>query len=103
MRISIRTLIAVFWCLSALISARDGPKAGIQFLGEVHSVDVAHHTLTVKHKEIPGYAAQGISEYSIGDEAVLKRLQAGDDIRATVDAANRTLYDIRVIYRPHKK
>jgi Cu/Ag efflux protein CusF len=90
--------------LCCLVSAEDSrTKTGVHFVGEVQSVDAAHHTATVKHVEIPGYAAQGTSEYSIDDEAVLKKLRPGDDIRATVYPGDRTLHNMRIVYRRSAK
>ena len=92
----IHWLLVVLFCLSPLA---DAEEVGIQFLGEVQGVDATNHIVTVKHAEIPGYAARGISEFTIGNEVALSSLHSGDDIRATVHPNDRTLYNIRVVYR----
>lgn len=103
-RTQIRIYLIAVCSLCCLVSAEDSrPKTGIQFLGEVQSVDAAHRTAAVKHVEIPGYASEGTLDYSIDDEAVLKRLRPGDDIRATVYPGDRTLHNIRVVYRRRAK
>lgn len=102
--IRIRVLLITICGLCCLVSAEDSrPKTGIQFVGEVQSVDAAHRTAMVKHVEIPRYAAQGTSEYSVDNETALKQLRPGDDIRATVYPNDRTLHNIRVVYRPRAK
>jgi len=102
--IRIRLFLIAVCGLCCLVSAEDSrPKIGIQFLGEIQSVDAVHRTAMVKHVEIPGYAAEGTSEYSIDDEAVLKKLRPGDDIRARVYPGDRTLHNIRSVYRRSTK
>ena len=103
-RTQIRVFLIAVCSLCCLVSAEDSrPKTGIQFVGEVQSVDAAHRTAMVKHVEIPGYAAQGTSEYSVDNETALKQLRPGDDIRATVYPNDRTLHNIRVVYRRRAK
>ena len=102
--IKIRLFLLAACGLCCLLYSEDSrPKTGIQFLGEIQSVDIAHHTATVKHVEIPGYAAQGTSDYSVDDEPVLKGLRPGDDIRATVYPNDGTLHNVRVVYRRREK
>ncbi len=73
----------------------------IAFFGRVEAVDFARKVISVKHGKIPGYADSGTAEYSTELEADLKRLQPGDDIRATVYPNDTTLYRIQVVYRRH--
>ena len=102
--IRIRLFLVAICGLCCLVSAEDSrTKTGVQFVGEVQSVDAAHHTATVKHVDIPGYAAQGTSEYSVDNEATFKQLRPGDDIRATVYPGDRTLHNIRIVYRRSAK
>jgi hypothetical protein len=54
-------------------------------------------------EDIPGYEAQGTSDYYVDNKAVLNRLHPGDDIRATVYPNDRTLYNLRVVYRRRAK
>jgi len=102
--IRIRLFLIAVCGLCCLVSAEDSrSKTGIQFLGEIQSVDAAHRTAMVKHVEIPGYAAEGTSEYSIDDESVLKKLRPGDDIRATVYPGDRSLHHVRIVYHRRAK
>ena len=102
MQTRIRFILFVSCWLMPFLHAQDGhSEAGIKFLGEVQSVDAAHHTIAVKHSQIPGYEARGISEYSVEGEAAFKWLHAGDDIRATVYPNDRTLHHIELVYRRH--
>lgn len=71
----------------------------IAFFGRVEAVDFAKKVISVKHGKIPGYADSATAEYSTEAEADLKRLQPGDDIRATVYPNDMTLYRIQIVYR----
>jgi Copper binding periplasmic protein CusF len=100
----IRFLLLAVCSLCCLVVAEESrPKTGIQFLGEVQSLDAAHHMARIKHVDIPGYEAQGTSDYYVDNKAVLNRLHPGDDIRATVYPNDRTLYNLRVVYRRRAK
>jgi len=78
--------------------SRPAPR-GILFLGRVESVDPGRKVVTVKHPKIPGYADTGTGEYSTDTDDDLKRLQPGDDIRATVYPNDLTLHKIQIAYR----
>lgn len=78
--------------------AQPSAKA-IAFFGRVESIDIERKIVIVKHGNIAGYAATGTTEHTVGDEAALKRLLPGDDIRATVHPNDTMLYQIRVVYR----
>ncbi len=104
MHIRIRVLLVAVCSLCCLVVAEDSrTKTRIEFLGEVQSVDVARHNATIKHGDIPGYASPGTSDYSVDREAALNKLHPGDDIRATVYPGDRTLHNIRVVYRRRPK
>jgi Cu/Ag efflux protein CusF len=75
------------------------PRRGMQFLGEVREINPAHKTIAVRHGPIPGYAPSGMDDYVVADDSMLKRLQPGDDIRATLYAEDHTLYNIKIVYR----
>jgi hypothetical protein len=72
----------------------------IAFFGRVESVDPARKVVTVKHGKISGYADSGTTEYSTDADEDLKRLQPGDNIRATVYPNDLTLHKIQIVYRP---
>jgi len=77
---------------------RTAPRS-IAFFGRVEAVDSVKKVVTVKHGKIPGYADSATGEYSAEAEADLKRMQPGDDIRATVYPDDLTLYRIQIVYR----
>ena len=87
-------------CLLDASSNAEGKSAalpGIQFFGQIQAVDPIHKTVTVKHGAIPGFADRETTDYSVDDDSILKRLQAGDDIRATVFQNDHTLHGIRIV------
>jgi hypothetical protein len=90
--------VICFLGLSLGAQRQRGAKRGMQFLGRIQAVDTARNTVTVKHGPIPGYTGRGTDDYSV-DDLILKRLQPGDDIRATVYPNDRALYNVKVVYR----
>lgn len=77
--------------------AKNGAVKGIQFLGQIQAVDLLHKKVTVKHGAFPGFVDQGVDDYSVDNETILKQLQSGDDIRATVYPNDGTLHGIRIV------
>jgi Cu/Ag efflux protein CusF len=71
----------------------------IAFFERVQAVDSERKVVTVKRGKIPDYTDAATTEYSIEEDAVLKRLQPGDDIRATVHPNDLTLRHIQIVYR----
>jgi Cu/Ag efflux protein CusF len=69
------------------------------FFGRVEVVDSERKIVTVKHGKIPDYMDAATTEYSTEEDAILKRLQPGDDIRATVHPNDLTLHQVQVVYR----
>jgi len=79
--------------------AKNSAVKGIQFLGQIQTVDLSHNKVTVKHSSIPGFADRGVTDYSVDNESILKQLQSGDDISATVFPNDYTLHSIRIVSR----
>ena len=77
--------------------AKNSAAKGIQFLGQIQTVDLSQKKVTVKHGAFPGFADQGADDYSVDNETILKQLKSGDDIRATVYPNVNTLYGIRIV------
>jgi Cu/Ag efflux protein CusF len=77
---------------------RPAPRS-LAFFGRVQVVDSDRKVVTVKHGKIRGYMDSATTEHSTEEEAVLKRLQPGDYIRATVYPNDLTLHRIRIVYR----
>ena len=97
---------AGIWAIGVVITLTliqaEPPRAAprsITFFGRVETVDAERKAVKVRHGKIPGYMDSAITEYSIPDEAVLKRLEPGDDIRATVHPNDLTLYHVQIVYR----
>jgi len=82
-----------------LLPAQPSQPRSIAFFGRVETVDSERKVVTVKHGKIPDYTDAATTEYSIEEETVLKRLQPGDDIRATVHPNDLTLRHIQIVYR----
>ena len=98
---TVRTLSFFFALLlcpfSMALLGQNSAAKGIQFFGEIQTVDLAHKRITVKHGAIPGFADRGVADYSVDNESILKQLQSGDDIRATVYPNEDTLHGIRIV------
>lgn len=96
-------IILAFGFLFVPIQAEAQPARpaarSIAFFGRVEAVDSDRKIVTVKHGKIVGYMDTGTTEYSTDEDAVLKRLQPGDDIRATVYPNDLTLHRIQIVYR----
>ena len=72
---------------------RPAPRS-LAFFGRVQVVDSDRKVVTVKHGKIPGYMDPATTEHPTEEDAVLKRLQPGDYIRATVYPNDLTLHRI---------
>jgi Cu/Ag efflux protein CusF len=86
-------------CFGAVLlgQANNSAAKGIQFLGQIQTVDLSHKKVTVKHGSIMGFADRGVTDYSVDNESILEQLQSGDDIRATVYPNDSTLHGIRIV------
>ena len=90
--------LVVFSCSASLpAQPKNSAAKGIQFLGQIQTVDQSHKKVTVKHGSIPGFADRRVADYSVDNESILKQLQSGDDIRATVYPNEDTLHGIRIV------
>lgn len=93
------TVILAIGALTPSLSAQPSSPRNIVFFGRVETVDSERKVVTVKHGKIPDYMDAATTEYSTEEDAVLKRLQPGDDIRATVHPNDLTLHQVQVVYR----
>jgi Cu/Ag efflux protein CusF len=106
MRVLICILVSavIFACGAAFVpppmraQEQTKPKS-IAFFGRVESIDSERKIVTVKHGKIAGYMDSAATEHSIDEEAALKRLRPGDDIRATVYPNDLTLHHVQIVYR----
>jgi Cu/Ag efflux protein CusF len=101
--VNLRFVPAVILVIGALLTssllAQPSSSRSIVFFGRVEAVDSERKVVTVKHGKIPDYMDAATNEYSTEEDAVLKRLQPGDDIRATVHPNDLTLHQVQVVYR----
>jgi hypothetical protein len=65
--------------------------------GKVEGINDFAQSIRVNQEKIAGYSDARIATYSIDDVAMLKKLEIGDQIVATIYEKDDTLYDIRVV------
>lgn len=92
-------ILVVGALLTPSLLAQPSSPRSIVFFGRVEGVDSERKVVTVKHGKIPNYMEAATTEYSTEEDAVLKRLQPGDDIRATVHPNDLTLHQVQIVYR----
>ena len=75
-----------------------------QLNGKVVSIDKAGKTVTVDHKEIPGFMGAMTMPYPVKDEHLLDNLSAGDQVKAQVvaDSASMWLENVVVVQKAAK-
>jgi Cu/Ag efflux protein CusF len=81
-------------CLGAQSNAK---KKSFTLHGTIQEVKDSQKKVTVKHDKIEGYMGAMTMDYAVADEAMLKKLKAGDEIAATIYQDDYTLYDIRLV------
>ena len=64
--------------------------------GTVEGINDFAQSIRVNQERIEGYSNSRIATYSVDDPAILKKLEIGDRIVATIYEKDDTLYDIRV-------
>jgi Cu/Ag efflux protein CusF len=64
--------------------------------GKIEAVKGSEKRVTVKHDKIEGYMGAMTMDYKVDDDAMLNKLQPGDEITATLYEDDYTLYDIRL-------
>ncbi|HEY7337119.1 MAG TPA: copper-binding protein [Bryobacteraceae bacterium] len=64
--------------------------------GVIQAVKGSEKKVTVKHDKIEGYMGAMTMDYKVADDAMMKKLKAGDEITATLYQDDYTLYDIRL-------
>ena len=72
-------------------------KKSFTLHGTIQEVKEPQKKVTVKHDKIEGYMGAMTMDYGVAEDAMLKKLKAGDEIAATVYENDYTLYDIRVV------
>jgi len=64
--------------------------------GTVEGINDFAQSIRVKQEKIEGYSEARVATYKVDDAAILKKLEIGDRIAATIYEKDDTLYDIRV-------
>jgi hypothetical protein len=105
MRIPSFVLAAIFALAPAPIRAQQPRpvQRSIAFFGLVEAVDLERKIVVVKHGKVSGYVESGTTEHPTEGDTVLRRLQSGDNIRATVYPNDLTLHRIQIVYRSGTK
>jgi Cu/Ag efflux protein CusF len=65
--------------------------------GTVEGINDFAQSIRVKQEKIEGYSDARIATYNVDDAAILKKIEIGDRIVATIYEKDDTLYDIRVV------
>jgi Cu/Ag efflux protein CusF len=94
--------LAITFAITVLFAAagltQTSPKAKGYFLhGTVEQINDFPKSLRIKQEKIPGYSDARIATYNVGDPAILKKLEVGDRITATIYEKDDTLHDIQVV------
>ena len=64
--------------------------------GTVEGINDFAQSIRVNQEKIEGYSDARMATYNVDDAAILKKLEIGDRIVATIYEKDDTLYDIRV-------
>jgi len=65
--------------------------------GTVEGINDFAQSIRVNQEKIAGFSNPRIATYNVDDTAMLKKLEIGDRIVATIYEKDDTLYDIRVV------
>ena len=65
--------------------------------GTVEGINNFAQSIRVNQEKIEGYSNARTATYNVDDAAMLKRLEIGDQIVATIYEKDDTLYDIRLV------
>jgi len=65
--------------------------------GVVEEINDFAKSIRVNQEKIEGYSDPRIATYGVDDPAIVKKLEVGDQIVATIYEKDDTLYDIRVV------
>jgi len=89
--------IALILLLTFSVSFAQTPqkKKSHVLRGKIEQVNASTKSLTVAHERVEGWMDAMTMTYAVDKESVLKELQAGDQIKATVYDDDFTLYEIQ--------
>jgi Cu/Ag efflux protein CusF len=76
----------------------EAERQSFAFTGAVERVDTVGNTISVMNDDVPGWMAPMSMIYQVDRPEVLRQLQAGDRVRATVYAGDvTTLYSLEEV------
>jgi Cu/Ag efflux protein CusF len=79
------------------IAQTDARGKSYTLYGTVEGINDFAQSIRVNQERIEGYSNSRIATYNVDDPAILKKLEVGDRIVATIYEKDDTLYDIRVV------
>ena len=78
--------------------AAETDRQAFAFTGAVELVDTIANTVTVANDDVPGWMGPMSMMYQVDRPEVLRQLEAGDRVRATVYAGDvSTLYELQEV------
>ena len=98
----LRAIIPALLLVGASFGQSDSPKKSYTFHGTIESVDQNDKTMKVNGEEVKGWMSAMTMDYKVDDPAVLKKVQPGDHIAATVYDGDLVLHKVQVVRRDSK-
>jgi len=86
--------------VAALLRAQ-GYKSFV-FHGKVQNIDAGAKSMTVDGATVPGWKDAMTMNYMVDNSDVLKTIEVGDVIEATVYDGDMTLYEVHVIAKKNR-
>ena len=80
-----------------VIAQTDAKGKSYTLYGTVEGINNFAQSIRVNQERIAGYSNARVATYNVDDSAMLKKLEIGDRIVATIYEKDDTLYDIRVV------
>ncbi len=93
---------AITFAIAGLFTVADvaqtSPKGKGYFVhATVEQINDFAQSIRVKQERIPGYSEARIATYNVDDASLLKKLEVGDKIAATIYDKDDTLHDVQVV------
>ena len=94
--VGIAFAIACIFVVAGL--AQTNPKGKSYTLkGTVEQINEFAESIRARQEKIAGFSEARIATYKVGDAAILKKLEVGDKIVATIYEKDDALHDIQVV------
>ena len=98
-RVMAGAAIAMGFAVTSGLGQKSTKKKSYALRGKVEAVTESNRTLTVNHENVEGWMEAMTMAYEVDDPKVLKKVKAGDQIKATVYDGDYTLHDIQIVPR----